>query len=70
MKNESGHHAVTLAKSEFGSIERCRCDGYHVSLRNIMLHLNREEFAALADLFREAKAREEESFLFSEEKGR
>ena len=68
MKNESDHPAVTLAKSEFGLIERCRCNGYHVSLRNIMLHYNRAEFTALADLFREAKEREEEIFLFSEEK--
>ncbi|NKE70417.1 hypothetical protein [Candidatus Manganitrophus noduliformans] len=65
MNRESGHHSVPLAKSEFGSIDRCRCDGYHVSLRNIMLHFNREEFAALADLFKRAQEREEEAFLFS-----
>jgi len=65
MRSESGHHPVPLAKSEFGSIERCRCEGYHVSLRNIVLHFNREEFADLADLFRQAREREEEALLFS-----
>jgi hypothetical protein len=65
MKSESGHHTVNLAKSEFGSIERCRCDGYHLSLRNIMLHFNREEFAALATLLRQAQDRDEETLLFS-----
>lgn len=69
MKNELNHHALSLAKSEFGSIERCRCKGYHVSFRNIILHFNREEFTALVNLFREAKEREEEIFFFPEEKG-
>lgn len=69
MKNESGHHTVTLAKSEFGLIERCRCSGYHVSLRNLMLHFNREEFLALVDLFKHAGEREEAESLFSEERG-
>lgn len=65
MKSESGHHTINLARSEFGSVERCRCDGYHLSLRNIMLHFNREEFAALTNLFRQAQEREEEALLFS-----
>lgn len=47
MKNEQNHHTISLAKSEFGSIERCRCEGYHLSLRNMMLHFNREEEALL-----------------------
>jgi len=65
MRSESGHHTVNLAKSEFGSIERCRCDSYHLSLRNIMLHFNREEFASLADLFKQAQKREDVVFLSS-----
>ncbi|MCG3116768.1 MAG: hypothetical protein LLH30_13900 [Candidatus Manganitrophus sp. SA1] len=69
MSSESGHQSVPLAKSEFGSIDRCRCDGYHVSLRNIMLHFNREEFAALSDLFERAQEREEEAVLFSKWEG-
>lgn len=64
MKNESGHHTVTLAKSEFGLIERCRCSGYHVSLRNLMLHFNREEFLALVDLFKHAGSGKRRSLSF------
>ncbi|MGB3941954.1 MAG: hypothetical protein WBK96_10735 [Candidatus Manganitrophaceae bacterium] len=66
MKKETGHQPTLLAKSEFGMIERCRCDGYHVSLRNILLHFNREEFLALVDLVGKAGAREEEALLFPE----
>lgn len=65
MKSESNHHTLNLAKSEFGSIERCRCNGYHLSLRNLMLHFNREEFTALADLFKQAQEREEAALLFA-----
>lgn len=64
MKSESGHHAINLARSEFGSIERCRCEGDHLRLRNRMLHFNREEFTALADLFGQAQEREEEALPY------
>lgn len=64
MKNEMDHDALTLAQSAFGAIRRCRCEGYHLNLRNINLHSTREEFIALVDLFKRTEEREEDGFLF------
>lgn len=61
MKNEMDHGALTVAQSGFGAIQRCRCEGYHLALRNINLHFTQEEFVALADLFKRAEEREEEN---------
>lgn len=64
MENQSEEN-VLLAKSEIGVIERCQCKGYHLLLRNIKLHFNRQEFLALRDLFTQANEKEGEDFLFS-----
>ncbi len=62
---KKSEETVLLATSEIGSIERCQCRGYHLLLRNIKLHFNRQEFLALSDLFKQANEKEGEDFLFS-----
>lgn len=59
MKNEFDYDAPIIAQSGFGAIQRCRCEGYHLSLRNVHLHFTRAEFIALGDLFRQAEYRED-----------
>ena len=56
MKSHSEDEVSILAKSPFGTIQRCRSGGYHVSVQQVTLHLSTEGFGCLVDLVRQAQA--------------
>ena len=51
-------NVVTLAKSSTGMVQRCGCEGYHINIQHVTLHLSREGLKGLADLIWKANERE------------
>ncbi|MFQ5588977.1 MAG: DUF6686 family protein [Nitrospiria bacterium] len=63
--NKESEPIEVLAHSEIGKIERCKCRGYHLTFRNMVLNFHRKEFVSLVRLFRQASEKEDEDYLFS-----
>ncbi len=64
MDQKHGVHGIPLAQSGYGMIELCVSNGYHVIIKNVMLHLNQDEFNAMADLFQQAREETEASLYY------
>lgn len=51
MNNKMNTDTITLARSEYGMIQRCRCNAYYLSMGQIQIHLSQEQFSGLIELF-------------------
>jgi len=58
MESHSDDEVTVLAKSPFGTVQRCRSGGYHVSVQHVTLHLSTEGFGSLVGLIQQAQSQE------------